>query len=327
MKKKLFICALACVLLTGCGSKIPTLKNGEEALIEFGNGDKISVNEVWEEVKTSYGLQVTLNKIDLKVLEEEYKDQKKDTDDYVKAMEASLKANYTNEKGEYDEESLLGTLSQYGYSSLEAYLEEQRVGYLQKLAATDYAKTLITNKEVKDYYKNEVKGDLTAVHILVKPASTSDADLKAAEAKAKDIIAAIKKDVKSGTKVKDAFAKYKDNSEVTYEDLGTFSQGQMVTEFEKATYELKKNEYSSKPVKTSYGYHIILKLDEKEKAKLEDMEEKIKDTLANELLSTDKNVSINALVELRKKHGVEFHDTDLKDAYNKYINYLLNSKE
>ena len=46
MKKKLFICALACVLVTGCGSKIPTLKNGEEALIEFGNGDKISVNEV-----------------------------------------------------------------------------------------------------------------------------------------------------------------------------------------------------------------------------------------------------------------------------------------
>lgn len=325
MKKKLFICAIACVLLTGCGSKIPTLKNGEEALIEFGNGDKISVNEVWNEVKETYGLQVTLNKIDLKILEEEYKDKLTEVNDYITAIESSLKANYVDEHGHYDEEALNNALTQYGYSDIEAYKEEQRIAYLQDLAANDYAKDLITSKEVKDYYKNEVKGDLTAVHILVKPASTSDEDLAAAKKKAEDIIAAIKKDVKSGTKVKDAFAKYKDNAEVTYEDLGTFSQGQMVTEFEDAAYALKKNAYSSKPVKTSYGYHIILKLDEAEKAKFEDMEEEIKETLAKEKVNSDADVSINALIDLRKKHGVEFHDTELEDAYNKYMNYLLNS--
>lgn len=325
MKKKLFICAIACVLLTGCGSKIPTLKNGEEALIEFGNGDKISVNEVWNEVKETYGLQVTLNKIDLKILEEEYKDKLTEVDEYITAIESSLKANYVDENGRYDEEALNNALTQYGYSDIEAYKEEQRIAYLQDLAANDYAKGLITSKEVKDYYKNEVKGDLTAVHILVKPASTSDEDLKAAKKKAEDIIAAIKKDVKSGTKVKDAFAKYKDNTEVTYEDLGTFSQGKMVTEFEDAAYALKKNAYSSKPVKTSYGYHIILKLDEAEKAKFEDKEEEIKETLAKEKVNNDADVSINALIDLRKKHGVEFHDTELEDAYNKYMNYLLNS--
>ena len=325
MKKKLLICAVTCVLLTGCGSKIPTLKNGEEALIEFGNGDKISVNEIWNEVKTSYGLEVTLNKIDLKILEEEYKDKLDDVNDYVLAMESSLKANYTDAKGNYDEETLNNTLTSYGYESLDAYLEEQRIAYLQDLAAGDYAKTLVTNKQVKDYYKNEVKGDLTAVHILVKPASTSDADLKKAENKAKDIIAAIKKDVKSGTKVKAAFEKYKTNTEVTYEDLGTFSQGEMVAEFEKAAYALKKNAYSDKPVKTSYGYHIILKLDEAEKKKFEDVEADIKETLADKLVSEDADVSVNALVELRKKHGVEFHDTELEAAYNKYVNYLLNS--
>ena len=325
MKKKLFICALACVLVTGCGSKIPTLKNGEEALIEFGNGDKISVNEVWNEVKTTYGLQVTLNKIDLKVLETEYKNKLSDVDEYVKAIEASLKANYTNEKGEFDEQKLNEVLTQYGYSDIEQYKEEQRIAYLQDLAANDYAKSKLTNKEIKDYYKNEVKGDLTAVHILVKPASTSYADLKAAKEKAEKIIKDIQKDVKSGTKVKEAFAKYKDNKEVTYEDLGTFAQGQMVTEFEDAAYALKKNAYTTKPVKTSYGYHIILKLDEAEKKKFEDMEATIKDTLAKEKVNKDADISINALVELRKKHGVEFHDTDLEDAYNKYINYQLNS--
>ena len=55
------------------------------------------------------------------------------------------------------------------------------------------------------------------------------------------------------------------------------------------------------------------------------MEATIKDTLAKEKVNKDADISINALVELRKKHGVEFHDTDLEDAYNKYINYQLNS--
>ena len=106
MKKKLLICAIACVLVTGCGSKIPKLKNGEEALIEFGSGDKISVNEVWDEVKITYGLEVTLSKIDTKILEEEYKSELEDVKSYIDSIEASLKANYVDESGKYSEELL-----------------------------------------------------------------------------------------------------------------------------------------------------------------------------------------------------------------------------
>ena len=39
--------------------------------------------------------------------------------------------------------------------------------------------------------------------------------------------------------------------------------------FANACRDLKKNEYTKKPVKTSYGYHIILKKAEKEKPKLD----------------------------------------------------------
>ena len=325
MKKKLFICAIACVLLTGCGSKIPTLKNGEEALIEFGSGDKFSVNEIWDEVKLTYGLEVTLDKIDTKILEEEYKDKLSEVEVYIKSIEASVKANYVDKDGNHDEQALLDALSQAGYQSLEEYLKETRLYYLQNLAVEDYAATLVTDKEVKKYYEDEVKGDLTAVHILVTPESESDADLKAAKEKAQKIIDEIKKDVKSGTKVKAAFEKYKDNKDVKYEDLGTFEQGKMVSEFEDATYALKKNAYTTKPVKTSYGYHVILKLDEAKKPALEDKKEDIKSTLASEKISADPDVKINALVELRKKYGVKFHDSEMEDAYNKYVNYQLNS--
>lgn len=321
MKKKLLICAIACVLLTGCGSKIPKLKNGEEALIEFGNGDKISATEIWNEVKTTYGLSTTLNKIDKKILEDEYKDKLKEVEEYISSYKASLVANYGSE------EKVEEALTSYGYNSLAEFLENQRISYLQELAITDYAKSLVTDKEIKAYYKDEVVGDISCVHVLVKPESESDADLKAAKAKAEKIIAAIKKDIKSGTKTADAFKKYENDKTVTYEDLGFFNKGDMVNEFETAAYKLKKGAYTTSPVKTSYGYHIVLKTDEKDKEDLKNIKDDVKEQIANNKIDEDKNISVNALVELRKSHGVKFHDSELEDAYNKFINYQLNSTE
>ncbi|GBE17490.1 peptidyl-prolyl cis-trans isomerase C [archaeon BMS3Abin16] len=40
-------------------------------------------------------------------------------------------------------------------------------------------------------------------------------------------------------------------------DLGSFSRGMMVKEFEQATYNLKSGETTMAPVKTQFGWHII----------------------------------------------------------------------
>ena len=55
MKKKLFLLTLSLFLICGCG-KIPKLKNGEEAVVTFKNGDKISADDLYNELKKNYAL-------------------------------------------------------------------------------------------------------------------------------------------------------------------------------------------------------------------------------------------------------------------------------
>lgn len=321
MKKKLIVMILAAGLLTGCGKSIPKLANGEEALVEFKDGSKYSANEIWNEVKQTYALDIVLKKIDTKILESEYKDELDDVEDYIKNTETAIKANYP------DENTLLTTLKQAGFNSLEDFLEAQRINYLTDMAITDFAKSKITDKQIKNYYKNEAVGDIHCLHILVKPDSSSKADDTKALNKAKSIIAALNKDIKSGTKALDAFKKYEKDETVTYQDLDYFNKGDMLEEFETAAFALKKGAISKKPVKTQHGYHVILKVDEKEKETLKDIEDEIRETLAEDLIEEDGTTKVNAMIELRKKHGVEWHDSELENAYNKYMNYLINQNK
>ena len=51
MKKKIAVLALCVLLLAGCGKRIPTLSNGDEAVVTLKNGEKISSNDLYNELK------------------------------------------------------------------------------------------------------------------------------------------------------------------------------------------------------------------------------------------------------------------------------------
>ena len=99
----------------------------------------------------------------------------------------------------------------------------------------------------------------------------------------------------------------------------------MVDEFSNAVKELKVDEYTKEPVKSSFGYHIILKTGEKEKPKLKDVKEKILETLREEKLNEDPALYYQTLVDIREDKKIEFKDDEIKKQYNKLMNQLIDS--
>ena len=97
----------------------------------------------------------------------------------------------------------------------------------------------------------------------------------------------------------------------------------MVSEFSNAVKNLKDNEYTKEPVKTEYGYHIILKTGEKDKEKLEDIKEDIKTKLTDQKMQNDSSLFYTTLIEIRKEAKIKWNDSELKKAYEDYMNNLI----
>jgi peptidyl-prolyl cis-trans isomerase D len=117
-----------------------------------------------------------------------------------------------------------------------------------------------------------------ARHILIKTQGKSDAEKKAALAKAQDLL----KQLKAGADFTQLAQKNSDDTSNAPKggDLGWFVRGTMVPEFDSAAFAMKPGQLSE-IVTTEFGYHII-KLDEKEAARVKPFEE-VKDQLAAEL--------------------------------------------
>lgn len=332
MKKKLLICLAVLGLTSGCG-KVSTLPNGDDALVSFSNTNLgISAGDLYSEVKST-ALSKLIDMIDTKILLDKYPDKSSDADKYVNEQYDLIKTNFKDDKGKFDEESLKKQIyAYYGITDIDKFKDIIRLNYYRTEAVNDYAKNSVTDKQIQNYYDENVYGDISCKHILITPAVTdnmSDEDKtkadKEALQKAKDII----KKLKKGESFDDLAKEYSDDTSNKDKggDLGYFNTGDMLEEFEKAAFALKKGKYTTTPVKTKYGYHIILKTDEKEKPSLEDKKEEIIKTLASEAKSSDAALSINALVELRKEYGMNIEDDEMSKLYSTYIsNSLLSAK-
>lgn len=289
--------------------RIATLKDGTQPVAEI-DGYTVTANDLYEDMKDVYSISSLLDKIDNKILEEKYPE----TDEMNDELKQQAESYYSAYKQYYkmDKETFL---SNNGFGSEKAFLEYLRLQYRRNKYAEDYIKTLISDKEVEKYYEDKVYGDINTKHILVKvDSSASDEDKKKAEDLAKEIISKLN----NGKSFDDVKEEYKD--QITYEELGYKSyNANLESAYMEAMQKLENNSYSKEPIKTSYGYHVIYRIDQKEKPALEDVKEEIIDSLVSEKKSEDKNISYVALDKMREESGFKFSDTVLEKKYNTYM--------
>ena len=327
MKNKKWFLALAALLVitsltTGCGQKAE-LKDGSQVAVKL-DGIKITADEYYEEIK-GINIATLVDMIDHQLFDKKY-GKTKEEDEQVKEQLKSLKDQY----GE-DEDTYTAVLRQYFGVQTEKELEEMlRLEFRRNAAINDFIEKNIKDKEIEKYYEKEVYGEVKASHILITPSVSEDAttdEKKKAEDEALKEAKKIIKELKNGKKFADLAKKYsKDEATASNGgDLGYFELNEMVDEFSDAVKKLKVDEYTKEPVKSSFGYHIILKTGEKEKPKLKEVKDKILETLREEKLSKDPALYYQALVDIREEKEIKWKDDEIKKQYNKLMDQLIES--
>ncbi|MBX5014336.1 peptidylprolyl isomerase [Rhizobium lentis] len=160
----------------------------------------------------------------------------------------------------------------------------------------------VTPDEVKARYDKEVAAlpkqeEVHARHILVKT-----------EEEAKDII----KQLDAGKDFAElAKEKSTDPNKSEGGDLGYFSRGRMVKEFEDAAFALDKGTYSKTPVKTDFGYHVI-KVEDKRDAPPPPFDQ-VQDQV-RQLVMRDKYLAL--LNQAKTSAKIEISDEALRKGYD-----------
>ncbi len=272
-KAMLALAATSVIALSACGT------SSSDKIVTSKAGD-ITKEEFYNEMKQKGGSQVLQSMVMEKVLIKNYKVDEKEVDKKYDEMKKQVGDQFDT------------LLKQQGLKE-----ETLKNGVRAELAQDKAIEKTITDKELKENYKPEIK----ASHILVKDEATAKK---------------VKEELGQGKSFEELAKQYSEDtgSKEKGGDLGFFGPGKMVKEFEDAAYKLKKDEVSE-PVKSQFGYHIIKVTDIKEPEK---SFEQSKADIKKELVAKKKQDGefMNDLMTKEiKKADVKVDDKDLKDLF------------
>ena len=290
--------------------RIATLKDGTQPIASV-NGETITADDLYTNMKNYYSVNLLLNEIDEMVLVEKYPESEEMTNEVNDTAEyyySVYESNYGYTKEQF--------LSNYGFATEKDFVESLKLDHRRNKYYEEYAEGLVTDKEIDKYYEDEVFGDVDSKHILVKISEDSEDGLSDADAKklAQEIITKLD----GGKSWDDVIEEYKDK--IVNEDLGYNAfNASLESSYLKECKKLEVGKYSKTPVLTSYGYHIVFKKAQKDKPELKDVKDDIIDVLATEKKNKDTNLYYKSLIAMRNDAKLEFTDTKFKDEYDKYV--------
>ena len=312
-----------CILVTGCGNNAELEDN--HTVVKTDEGE-ITADDLYVELRDKYGIALLVDMIDHQLFDEKY-----ETDDVeeetINSQIEQMKSQYNN-----DDEAFNAAINQYlGVEDEDELRDLLSLEYKRNLAIEDHVQESIADDEIQDYYDDEVIGDMQVRHILISPEVTDDmTDEEKANAEEE-----AKKEAEDLIKQLDDGADFEELAKEYSDDTGSAEDGGLIDYFNKddnmdeaflnASIDLEKGKYTEEPVQSSYGYHIILKTDQKDKPELDEVKDDIVETLAEEKLNDDPALVYNALIEIREEAGIEFNDDSLKKDYDELMQQLIDS--
>ena len=310
MKKVLGV-MLCLLLVTGCATS--HLSNGEESVVEFNDGG-ISAQELYEKLKKENGLDALTILIDTELLNRKY--EKDDVEDeYIKQVVTGLKDQW----GDNFESNIK---SAYGVTDENGLREYVRLTYKRNKWYDEYALSQVNDTQISDYETSSLVGDMELSHILIEVNASQNAtteEKEKAENEAKEKAQEVINRLNNGEKFEDLSKELNDDASVKenggYLGKDINDRSPYDENFLDAAIKLEVGKYSSSPVKTQFGYHIIYKASQGEKPSIDKVKDEVKTKIANDMRSTDSNFNINAIKALREEYGLKITDSDLKKSY------------
>lgn len=288
--------------------RIAQLKSGEEVAVELTNHN-LTADDFYSELKGKYVANALLELVDTTVLYEKYEiteeDEvqiKKNADYYFELYES----NYNMTKSEF--------LEKNGFTSEEDFMNYLRLDFLRNKYYEDYIKETITDEDVETYYNDNVFEPFDVEHILVR--ISEDVTDEIAKEKANEILGKLNQ----GSLWEDLIKEY--SSDIVHESFEINFESHLESSFDKAAKSMNDNSYSTSLVKTSYGYHIIYKKETKDKPSLESIKEDIIDNIMDSKKTQEEFDYQKTLVKMREQAGMSIKDTEIKKAYNEYLEKL-----
>jgi foldase protein PrsA len=287
--------ALALAALLSACSSTDSSGGGDIASV---NGQPIGRADFYRRLDATPVAKQTLNQLVQGALIDQYA-----KDHNITIPDADVNKKFDEIKSKYPAGQFDNLLATQGLTvdDVRRILKQQLV--LEQAMSADVK---ISDKDVSDYFaKNAAQFDtpeqVHASHILV-------ADLKTANE--------VEAQLKSGAKFADLAKKYSTDpsSKDKGGDLGFFGRKQMVPSFEKAAFSQPLN-VVGQPVKSPFGYHVILVTEHKQavKATLANSKDAITKQLKQQKLAT---AIPSFLATLKSKAKITINEASLKEVGN-----------
>lgn len=285
--------AAAAVAVAGVALSLSACSSNSKTVVSY-KGGKITQEQYYDEMKKSQAGQSTLaNMIINRALEEQYGN---------KVSQKQVDKQYNNYKKQYGSQ-FSAVLQQNGMTP-STFKQNLKTNLLSEAALKSVKK--VTKKQEQEAWKS-YQPKVTVQHILVAKKSTAN-----------DII----KQLKDGKSFKSLAKKYSLDT-ATKNNAGKLpafdsTDTTLDSTFKTAAFKLKTGEYTTTPVKTQFGYHVIKMIKHPAKGSFKDHKKAI-DNQIYAKMAQDQSVMQSVLATVLKRADVSIKDNDLKDVLTKYV--------